>query len=98
MIDYDNSRPLISIHVPKCAGSSSYQVLRKWYGRKLLRHYYDEKRNRMPKRHKLTTGLFRKRSREGICIHCQFAGDRVPPVLTIGYHLYPGDRVPPVPG
>ena len=29
---------------------------------------------------------------------CQFAGDRVPPVLTIGYHPYPGDRVPSVPG
>ena len=57
MAVYNPEYPLISIHIPKCAGTSFYNVLKKWFGRKLLRHYHNEKFNRPPKKHKLTAFL-----------------------------------------
>lgn len=49
---YDPSRPLLGLHIPKCAGQSLGQVLRGWFGRQLRLHYFDERRNRMPQRHR----------------------------------------------
>ncbi len=81
MRSYDRTRPLISIHIPKCAGTSFRQVLQQWYGNRLLTHYFNEKRNPMPKRHRLTTGLFNKKFKEGICIHGHFNRERGAGVL-----------------
>lgn len=50
MIAYNPSQPLIGLHVPKCAGSSMKPVLRRWFGRQLYWHYFDERANRVPQR------------------------------------------------
>jgi hypothetical protein len=76
MREYDRSKPLISIHIPKCAGTSFLRVLQTWYGRRLLRHYYNEKANRRPKVHRLTRGILRKTPRRSICIHGHFTHAR----------------------
>lgn len=36
---YDPSKPLVSVHVPKCAGSSFRAVLEEWFGERLAYHY-----------------------------------------------------------
>lgn len=74
MKEYDRSKPLISIHVPKCAGTSFTHVLRKWFKRRLYSHYFDEKNGRMPKKYNLKSlnGGFKK----GVCIHGHFNKER----------------------
>ena len=62
--------------MPKCAGTSFSNVLESWYGNKLLLHYHNEKRNKPPKKYKLTCGLFKKRPRKGLCIHGHFNNAR----------------------
>lgn len=69
---YDPTQPLISLHVPKCAGSSFSEVLRKWFKRGYLPHYPNERKGRLPKKHALTRGVFRKRPRHRVCIHGHF--------------------------
>jgi len=69
---YDPKLPLISIHIPKCAGASFHVVLRKWFGRKLLLHYHDEKKDKRPRLHPLRKGLIQKKMRPNICIHGHF--------------------------
>jgi len=76
MKQYDPDKPLISIHVPKCAGSSFSSVLKKWFGRGYLPHYYNEKACKPPKAHSLSTGIFRKSPRRGVCIHGHFNNER----------------------
>jgi hypothetical protein len=70
--DYNPLQPLISIHIPKCAGSSFNLILRKWFKRKLYLHYPNEKKNQKPKKHKIKTGIFNRRLKSGICIHGHF--------------------------
>jgi len=69
---YDPAEPLISIHIPKCAGASFHVALRKWFGRKLLLHYHDEQNNERPKLHPLVKGIFKKKARQNTCIHGHF--------------------------
>ncbi|GAB4343811.1 MAG: hypothetical protein Kow0089_19900 [Desulfobulbaceae bacterium] len=74
---YDPGKPLISIHIPKCAGQSFAEVLQAWFGKGYRRHYYDEIRNRPPVRHDLyRRGIFRRKFRKGICIHGHFNRER----------------------
>lgn len=70
---YDPSKPLISLHVPKCAGSSFRKVLEQWYGRRLISHY--ERKDRLPGRRNLERGLFGRR-RTGVCVHGHFNSRR----------------------
>ena len=49
---YDPDQPLISLHVPKCAGQSFRGLLRHWYGDRLFFHYF-HKENAPPPRHVL---------------------------------------------
>lgn len=42
MKEYEPQKPLISIHIPRCAGSSIDRVLRGWYGEKFFRHGFKE--------------------------------------------------------
>ncbi len=72
---YDPRRPLLSVHVPKCAGTSFQRVLRRWYGRRLCLHYCDERRARLPRRHRLERRLGGG-YRPGLCIHGHFNRDR----------------------
>lgn len=59
--------PLISIHIPKCAGSSFSNVLEKWLGQKFYKHYFNEESNKMPPKYVL---------RPGLCIHGHFNKER----------------------
>lgn len=47
---YDPEQPLISLHVPKCAGQSFRGLLRHWYGDRLLFHYF-HRQNAPPPRY-----------------------------------------------
>lgn len=38
MIKYNKNKPLIFIHIPKCAGTSVDSVLKKWFRKNFLRH------------------------------------------------------------
>ncbi|MBP7460642.1 MAG: sulfotransferase family 2 domain-containing protein [Candidatus Delongbacteria bacterium] len=69
---YDPKRPLISIHIPKCAGSSFSDVLKLWFKKGYLCHYHNGKTNTHPPKHRLEEGFFRKRQRQGLCIHGHF--------------------------
>lgn len=69
---YDPSELLISIHLPKCGGSSFKAALRRWYGKKLHFHYYDEEHKRAPSqlasyRIRLASKVF-----SGYCVHGHF--------------------------
>lgn len=64
---YDPQRPLISVHVPKCAGSSFRDVLKSWFGPGFRKHYVDEKRNAPPVIHDLAALAGRP-----VCIHGHF--------------------------
>jgi len=74
MIAYDPSLPLIGLHVPKCAGQSMQQVLRRWFGSRMHWHYFNERANRMPLRlhpgpiRRLISSLLRR----GFCIYGHF--------------------------
>ena len=85
MKQYDPQKPLFSIHIPKCAGSSFSEILKTWFGRGFLRHYPNDKRNKAPKRHHLYTGLFTKSLRPNLCIHGHFNNQRSAGV----YDYYP---------
>lgn len=57
MKQHDPRKPLFSIHIPKCAGSSFSEVLKGWFGSGYRRHYPNEKRNTPPRKHNLYTGI-----------------------------------------
>jgi hypothetical protein len=63
MKTYDPSKPLISIHIPKCGGSSLGALLEKGYGDNYHSHYFNEKTKEPPIRLPLVAGL---------CIHGHF--------------------------
>lgn len=69
MIKYDNTSALISIHIPKCGGSSFLTLLRQWFGSKLKQHYFNEKTCEMPIKYDLV-------AEGGICIHGHFNRER----------------------
>lgn len=76
MLVYKNSQPLISIHLPKCGGSSLKYALDKWFTKDLYFHYFDEENNKLPERIKqYNTGFFGMLGR-GVCIHGHFNKDR----------------------
>lgn len=76
MKEYDPNKPLISIHIPKCAGSSFSNILISWFGKGFHPHYYDEKLNNPPKQYSLYDKLFEKKFKFGMCIHGHFNNDR----------------------
>ncbi len=71
MRSYDPAKPLISIHVPKSAGTTFQLILRQWFGRKLLVHYIKDRPDKKPKKHRITQWLGGGQ-RPGICIHGHF--------------------------
>jgi hypothetical protein len=75
LINYDKTKPLIAIHVPKSGGTSFREALKKWYGSKLYLHYYNEARGKLPKKKRLTQ-WFSDQYREGICIYGHFNKNR----------------------
>ncbi|MBN1224487.1 MAG: sulfotransferase family 2 domain-containing protein [Candidatus Aminicenantes bacterium] len=59
---YDPNAPLISLHIPKCAGQSFMRILRMWFKDNFRPHYL-QLRGVPPPRHDLEPG---------ICIHGHF--------------------------
>ena len=45
---YDPLKPLIFIHVPKCAGTAVRQVVESWFPKNFHQHYYNGVEGRMP--------------------------------------------------
>jgi hypothetical protein len=73
MITYDPEQPLISIHIPKCAGKSFRRVLKHWFGRRLYTHYAFEIFDIPPRKHRLTQGFFSKSPLPRSCVHGHFS-------------------------
>ncbi|MBI5561773.1 MAG: hypothetical protein HY894_02805 [Deltaproteobacteria bacterium] len=73
---YDPDKPLISVHVPKCAGMSFRVVLEKWFGGRLYLHYFNEAENRMPERRDLRVAGPGSEFKRGVCIHGHFNAAR----------------------
>jgi len=76
MKTYSPELPLISIHIPKCAGTSFQSCLKTWFGRNLRLHYFSERRNASPKKHPLHKGIFTKKPISRLCIHGHFNNAR----------------------
>lgn len=72
MKSYDPDRPLISLHVPKCAGTSFLSVLQTWYGRRLYRHYPNEVKGTSPPRYRLRSRLRPSKWKRHVCVHGHF--------------------------
>lgn len=71
MRTYDKNKPLVSIHIPKCGGTSMKEVLRSWYGNRLVMNYHNQRLNTKPTPVRLKNwwnGSFKK----DICIHGHF--------------------------
>lgn len=79
MRDYNPEEVLISIHIPKCGGSSLAQILKNWFGDKLYFNYYQEVSNLPP------VPIDFARAGIGTCIHGHFNKKRDQGVST----LYP---------
>jgi hypothetical protein len=62
MRDYSPKQPMISLHVPKCAGQSMRKVLQTWFRDRFHIHYFQQY-NDLPPHHPL---------KPGICIHGHF--------------------------
>lgn len=65
---YNQKDVLISIHIPKTAGSSFRFVLKEWFGEKLYNHYFNEKKGEMPLKLNFKDNL----SQSGVCVHGHF--------------------------
>lgn len=68
---YNPRRPLISLHIPKCGGTSFRDVLAGWFGNNLHLHYPDWSANRPPPVYNLRRRL-PWRYRHQVCIHGHF--------------------------
>jgi hypothetical protein len=75
MKNYNNQKPLVSIHIPKCGGTSLHDLLHNWFGGNLLLHYFKERENKMPEKIKTRRWLFNT-YKKGICIHGHFNSRR----------------------
>lgn len=82
MITYDKREPLVVIHIPKAAGTSTREIFRSWFHHSsFFYHYYDEVKGEpaklvdleelRQKRKGLAWRLLR-RSRMPVCIHGHF--------------------------
>ncbi len=76
MKQYDPNKPLISIHIPKCGGTSFAEILKRWFGKGFLQHYHDERNDKHPRRLNLFKDPYRKEFIPDLCIHGHFNHDR----------------------
>jgi len=66
---YDSSQPLIVIHIPKAAGSSSKEIFKSWFSDNFHQHYFNEKEGLMPKK----IDIFKlNSSKVPLCLHGHF--------------------------
>jgi hypothetical protein len=62
---YDSEKPLISLHIPKCGGTSLTRILRMWFDDRLFLHYYIEHTNTRPMKYNIE-------AKQETCIHGHF--------------------------
>ena len=72
---YQKDKPIISIHIPKCGGTSFINIVQEWFSSKLYLHYYNEKAGKMPEKVKLKKGIFNSYI-NNLCIHGHFNKNR----------------------
>lgn len=73
LIAYQRSQPLISIHIPKCAGTSFTNVLRTWFWPGFHAHYIaHDQDGRLPGRARLFKQVLFSMRLTGMCIHGHF--------------------------
>lgn len=73
MIKYNPKSPLISIHIPKCGGSSFRKVMETWFPGTLYSHYYDEVNNCLPEKVDLYLDIQKEPFfKPNICIYGHF--------------------------
>ena len=75
MKSYDSNKPLLSIHIPKCGGTSLKVAMKAWFGNGLHLHYYDQKKKVLPKVVK-TRPWHGLGHRANLCIHGHFNGNK----------------------
>lgn len=63
---YDPKKLLVSLHIPKCAGTSFSKVLQAWFEEHYFAHYHDEKQNLLPEK------IANEDLIPGLCIHGHF--------------------------
>lgn len=63
---YDPKSLLVSLHIPKCAGTSFSKVLQTWFGDNYFAHYHDEKQNLFPEK------IANEGLTSGVCVHGHF--------------------------
>lgn len=68
MRQYDKTQPLVFIHIPKAAGTSTRQIFDNWFGSGLLPHYYHEAQGSMPVRHK----VFELQQKQAVVVYGHF--------------------------
>ena len=65
---YDNSLPLIMIHIPKTAGTAARNFFNLWFGVNLFPHYKDDQLGLLPKKY----DLFESSEHANSCIYGHF--------------------------
>lgn len=85
MRKYNPKKPLISLHIPKCAGLSFSEILQQWFKKRYHLHYHNEQKNIPPVKHNLYKDKAGKKYRRKICIHGHFDNHRGNGV----HHYYP---------
>ena len=75
MKKYNPDIPLMSIHIPKCGGTSLKHILYNWFGENLFFHYFNEKKNQLPQKHSLKETLSGSYIRNA-CVHGHFNSKR----------------------
>lgn len=77
MRTYNPHEPLISLHIPKCAGTSLNRLLRIWFKDGFFPHYFRPQRQQLPPRRTFSAPawrrlLLRQQYRARVCIHGHF--------------------------
>jgi hypothetical protein len=70
---YNPEKFLISIHIPKTAGTSFLLVLEEWFNEKLHKHYFKEREGVMPDKLDFKNS---NTTQQGVCIHGHFNKNR----------------------
>lgn len=69
MLSYNPNTPLMSFHIPKCAGTSFKTILKSWFKDGYIECYYDSKENTQPSLHNLYEDNNKQLFKKSICIN-----------------------------
>ncbi|HEX8546938.1 MAG TPA: sulfotransferase family 2 domain-containing protein [Cytophagaceae bacterium] len=57
MIDYNRKELLVSLHIPKCGGTSFHRVLKSWFRLGFREHYYNHKKQQIPDKSRILPAI-----------------------------------------